>query len=70
MGTPGSRRRLRIQQIFATTLAIPWYSASALEREKMDCHLEDQDIKLPPKKTQYPKVERRVLGKPAQSASV
>nr|GEX55831.1 hypothetical protein [Tanacetum cinerariifolium] len=38
-----SRRRLRIHAVFATTLATPQYSASALEREMMCCRLADHD---------------------------
>ena len=32
--------------------------------------MDDQEIRLSPRKTQHPDVERRVLGHPPQSASV
>ncbi|KAI3714847.1 hypothetical protein L6452_21807 [Arctium lappa] len=44
-----SRRRFRSQHISATTLATPRYSASALEREMVDCLLEDHEIRLSPR---------------------
>ena len=43
---------------------------AALERETVVWRLDDQEIKLPPKKTAYPEVDLRVSGHPAQSASV
>ncbi|XP_044946883.1 probable leucine-rich repeat receptor-like protein kinase At1g35710 [Hordeum vulgare subsp. vulgare] len=46
------------------------YSASALERETVACRLEDQETRLDPRKTQNPKVDFRVSGQPAQSATV
>ena len=46
------------------------YSASALDPATTSCFLLLQDIRLPPIKTQYPKVERLSVGEPAQSASV
>jgi hypothetical protein len=52
-----------------TTFATPLYSASALDRDTVCCHFEDQATKLLPKNTQYPEVERRVSGQPTQSAS-
>ncbi|MCH99427.1 hypothetical protein A2U01_0020440 [Trifolium medium] len=36
------------------TLATPLYSTSALKRERVGCFLEDQEIKLSPKKIQQP----------------
>ena len=57
-------------QVSATALATPLYSASALDRETVGCRLADQEIRLSPKKTQKPDVERLVVGQPAQSASV
>lgn len=65
-----SRRRFRIQQESETTFATPRYSASALLRDNVAWRLEDQEIRLSPRTTQYPDVERRVSGHPAQSASV
>ena len=46
------------------------YSASTLDLATTSCFLLFQDIKLPPIKTQFPKVERLSEGEPAQSASV
>ena len=69
-GQCSSNKRLRIQQDSETTLATPLYSASALDRERVGCRFDDQEIKLSPKNTQYPDVERRVSGQPPQSASV
>jgi hypothetical protein len=59
----------RSQTHSATAFATPRYSASALDLEIVACHLDDHDIKLAPKKTQYPEVDRLVSGHPAQSAS-
>lgn len=64
-----SSKRLRIHVVSATALATPRYSASALERDTVCCLFEDHEMSLSPKKTQYPEVDRRVLGHPAQSAS-
>lgn len=64
IGQRSSYRRLQIQLVFATALATPRYSASALERETTHWHLEDQEMRLSPRKTQYPDVERRVEGHP------
>ncbi|KAL0846697.1 hypothetical protein Bca101_019943 [Brassica carinata] len=52
MGHLRSRRRFLIQQVSATTLATPLYSASALERETVSWRFEDQDMRLLPKKMQ------------------
>ncbi|KAJ9558273.1 hypothetical protein OSB04_012887 [Centaurea solstitialis] len=68
-GQYNSSRRFRNQAVSATTLAIPRYSASALERETTCCRLEDQETRLSPRYTQNPEVDRRVVGHPAQSAS-
>jgi hypothetical protein len=53
----------------AVVLATPRYVASVLERKTTAWHLEDQDTRELPRKTQKPVVERRVLRHPAQSAS-
>ena len=45
------------------------YSTSALDLKTVSYHFDDQDIKLSPRKTQKPEVERRVSGQPAQSTS-
>ncbi|GKG06848.1 hypothetical protein Tco_0329817, partial [Tanacetum coccineum] len=68
-GTCNSRKRLRTQAVSATALATPRYSASVLEREVTCCRLEDHEMRLSPRKTQYPEVEHLVEGHPAQSAS-
>ena len=41
----------RSQDASATQLAIARYSASSLERETTDCRLDDQETRLPPRKT-------------------
>ena len=46
------------------------YSALALDLATTSCFLLFQDIKLPPIKTQYPKVEHLSEGEPAQFAFV
>ena len=50
--------------------AIARYSTSALDLATTSCFLLFQDIKLPPIKTQYPKVERLSEGEPTQFASM
>jgi hypothetical protein len=55
--------------ISQVALAIALYSASAEERETTLCFFVFQEIMLEPKKMQYPVVERRVVGKLAQSES-
>ena len=69
IGQCNSRSRLRSQHDSETTLATPRYSASALDRDIVGCRFEDHDIKLSPRNTQYPEVERRMSGQPPQSAS-
>ena len=46
------------------------YSASALERDTVDCFLAFQDMQFPPMDTQNPVVDHIVMGHPAQSASL
>lgn len=64
-----SRSRFLSQQVSTTAFATPRYSASALERETTFCRLEDHEIRLYPRKTQYQDVDRRDEGQPPQSAS-
>lgn len=45
------------------------YSASADDRETVDCFLAFQDIKEVPNVTQYPVSDWRVVGQAPQSAS-
>lgn len=45
------------------------YSASVLERDTVDCFLDAQETKLPPRNMAYPPVLQRSSGLPAQSAS-
>lgn len=66
IGKWSSSNKLRIQQESETTLATPRYSTSALERDKVGCLLDNQEIKLSPRKTQYPEVDRLVSGHPPQ----
>jgi hypothetical protein len=56
------------QQHLAMTCTTARYSASALERETVLWRFEDQDIKLSPRKTQKPEVERHV--RTARSVSI
>jgi hypothetical protein len=55
------------QTILATILATTPYSTSTEEQEIVSWSLEDHEIKLLTKKTQYLDVNRRVSGQPAQS---
>jgi len=70
IGKWSSKRRLRSQQDSETTFATPLYSGSALDRDKVGWCLLDQEIKLSPRKTQYPEVDRLVSGHPPQLVSV
>ena len=58
-----------IQTISEVVEAKVQYSASALDLATVFCFLAAQEIQSDPKLTQYPVVERRVNGQPAQSAS-
>ena len=49
---------------------IAQYLASALDLATTSCFLLFQDIKLPPMNTQYPNVERLLVGEHAQSTSL
>ena len=64
-----SPKSWRIQQASAIAFATPVYFALALNRETVCWRLEDQDIRLSPRNTQYLEVEQQVPGQPAQSAS-
>ena len=50
-GLWSSAKSCRSQDASATPLATVRYSASALERETTGCRLDDQEIRLPPRKT-------------------
>jgi hypothetical protein len=50
-GLWSSAKSCRSQDASATPLATARYSASALERETTGCRLDDQEIRLPPRKT-------------------
>jgi hypothetical protein len=69
-GQWSSCKSFRIQQDSATQFATAWYSASVLERETVACHLDDQETRLSPKKTQKPDVDLRVSGHLTQSVSL
>ncbi|KAJ0600924.1 hypothetical protein HanRHA438_Chr03g0124281 [Helianthus annuus] len=45
------------------------YSASAEDRETIDCFFDFQDIGAPPKRSKYPVRDLRVKGQPSQSES-
>jgi len=49
--------------------AMDRYSASTEDLETACCFLDFQEMRESPKKTQYPVIERRVSGQPAQSES-
>lgn len=46
--------------ISTTMLAIAQYSDSQVERETLGCFLALQETKFPPRKMEYPYVERQV----------
>ena len=50
-GLWSSAKSYRSQGASATPLATARYSASALERETTGCRLDDQETRLPPRKT-------------------
>src|SRR6185312_4079874 len=50
-GLWSSAKSCRSQDASATPLATARYSASALERETTGCRLDDQETRLPPRKT-------------------
>ena len=50
-GLWSSAKSCRSQDASATPLATVRYSASALERETTGCRLDDQETRLPPRKT-------------------
>jgi hypothetical protein len=55
----------RSQQVSTTPLATTRHFASALERDNVLWLLEDQEMRLSPRKTAYPEVDRRVSRHPA-----
>jgi hypothetical protein len=59
-----------MQEASATSLPKVWYSASMLERDMTSYRLVAQETRLVPRNTAFPKVDRRVSGQPAQSASL
>jgi hypothetical protein len=67
--TPSSRNNAWSQISSAAAFAVALYSASVEEQETVGCFLEFQDRRLEPRETQYPDVDFRSLGYPAQSAS-
>ena len=62
-------RSQRNQRSSAVVSASARYSASVLERATTDCFLLRQEMRESPRRKQYPVVERRSVGSPAQSAS-
>lgn len=57
------------QTISLVVLAKARYSASAEDREVVDCFFDFQETNESPRKTQKPVTERLVSGQEAQSAS-
>lgn len=54
-----TERKLRTHHVSATALATPRYSASTLGDEMTPCRLDEQEMTLSPKNTQYQEVEWR-----------
>ena len=67
--TPRSCSNQRNQISSAVVAASALYSASVLERATTVCFLLLQEIRESPRRKQYPVVDRRSVGSPAQSAS-
>ena len=68
-GAPSSKRRAHNHLVFAAALARALYSASVLDRATVFRFLQPQEMRLLPRNTQKPSIERRSLRHPAQSAS-
>jgi hypothetical protein len=66
---PISEQSDRIHDSSAAALARALYSALVLDLATVCCFLQVQEIKLSPRKIQYPHVERRSSRLPTQSAS-
>lgn len=66
--TQRSRRSAQIQESSAAEWTRDLYSASVDERATICCFFAHQETGLEPKNTQYPVIERRSMGSPAQSA--
>ena len=58
IGIPSSHRRARNHLTSAAALAKALYLASILDRATVFCFLQPQEIRLLPKKTQKPPVDR------------
>jgi len=69
IGMTSSDSRDFNQDSSATVLNNALYSASVLDRATMACFLQLQKIRLFPRKTQYPHLDRRSSLHSAQSAS-
>ena len=65
-----SRRRELIQISSDDALATALYSASMLERATVGCFFELQEMRLLPRNTRNPPVDRRSNELPAESASL
>ena len=65
-----SQRRDVIQISLEAALVTALFSTSVLERATVGCFFELQDMRLPPRYTRNPPVERRSRELPAQSASL
>ena len=68
--TPKSQSNIRIQASSATPTARERYSAFVDDQDTVSYFFEDQVMRLLPRKTRKPVVERRSTGLPAQSESV
>ena len=67
-GAPSSKRGAHSHLVSTTALARALYSASVLDRAMVFCFLQPQEIRLSPRNTQKPPVERQSSRHPTQSA--
>jgi len=68
-GAPSSKRRAHNHLVSTTALARALYSASVLDRATVFYFLQAQEIRLSPRNTQKPPVERQSSRHPTQSVS-
>ena len=58
-GAPNLKRRAHSHLVSAAALARALYSASVLDRATIFCFLQPQEIRLSPRNTQKPPIERQ-----------